>query len=130
MSEFILLWRAIYNDETWLNQVEADHENKYTDIDRNKLIAFELWSPDYLKPVAKINLEPGQRLIYRRRVRGHVLSPENIEVMYLVGWQQTVQGQNVQSILCIHKDGSIEVIGQWSEKDAWYCSPVLRDEEK
>lgn len=124
MSEFILLWKAVYSDGTWLNS------GNYADIDRRKLVAFELWSQGYQKLIVRVNLELSQRLIYRRRVRAQVLSPNNSEVMYIVGWQQTIQGYNIQSILCVYEDGRIEVIGQWDETRAWLCSPVLRDDEK
>jgi len=129
MSNFF--WKAIYNDGTELPQYDGDKVKKYTDIDRDKLIAFELLKSGDDIPIVKINLEQDQRLIYRRRCRINISSSGRTdEAVYIIGWQRTIDGQNVQSILYVDEDCKIEMIGKWSEDNVLYCAPILIDEEK
>lgn len=131
-------WRAIYKDGTFLNQ----GKNQYENIDRTKLAAFEIYEPDgdvasfdgELKPIDrsiyKLNLEEGQRLICRRLGIKRVNAVTGKETqaddhVFMVGWQQNVNGKNVQSITYILPDGRIEQSGKWIGKD-----PNLRPEEQ
>ena len=111
MSEYS--WRAIYEDGTFLDEYKEDKTpNSYWDIDRTRLIIFELFKNG--KSIYRLHLEPEQTLIYRRRVRadpgGNVLY-----VFYMVGWQQKIKGQNVQSIAYIQDDDEspISSAGRW-----------------
>lgn len=130
-----IFWIANYNDNTFLQQYQPTKdtyiENKYTNINRKKLISFEIWNKkeNIFSIITRINLEPNQRLIFRRRVRINIQSNSS-EVMYLVGWQQTIENHNIQSILCIMDNGFIELIGRWKDNDSFYCSPILIDDEK
>jgi hypothetical protein len=64
-------------------------------------------------------LEPGQRLIFRRRIEQPSGGPAI--VCYLAGWQQTIHGQNVQSIAYVFEEGSrIEWAGKFREGHAWF----------
>jgi len=121
-----IYWKAIYKDGTSLCQFEENGtENKYPDIDRYKLTAFEIRKaavgeqPDRL--LFKMFIEPGRRLIYRRRVlermRFGKAEPELVkrEIVYLVGWQATIGGRNVQDIAYVFPDGHVELAGKWRE---------------
>jgi hypothetical protein len=111
-------WVALYSDGSGLCQYNGDgSENKYADIDRARLTNFALFTDDHRK-VVEIHLEPGQRLIYRRRVEHPPGKPKI--VVYMVGWQQTIAGQNVQSIAYVFPDGRIEIAGQFREDHRWF----------
>jgi len=115
-------WVAQYNDGSELSQYNADgSENKYANIDRERLLTFGLFDNSGDLKLA-IHLDPGQRLIYRRRVE-HRTGHQPITV-YMAGWQQTIAGQNVQSIQYLFPDGSIHSAGAWREDHAWFYSIV------
>ena len=160
-------WVAYYDDGTHLRQYKDDgSENKYADIDRSKLASFALYDggaivnrDDYLKlrndvaitpgadpgvyelatrKLLHLHLEPGQRLIYRRRVERTVGS-EAPTVCYMIGWQQTLWDKsdcdpeadgrhilwhpiNVQSIAYVFENGTIELAGKWREDHPWFYS--------
>ncbi len=142
-------WVAYYDDGTHLRQYKDDgSENKYADIDRSKLASFALYDggaivnrDDYLKlrndvaitpgadpgvyelatrKLLHLHLEPGQRLIYRRRVEQTVGGPAT--VCYMIGWQQTIIGENIQSIAYVFENGTIELAGKWREDHPWFYS--------
>jgi hypothetical protein len=107
----MLCWVAVYSDGSTLSQYNGDgSENKYADIDRPRLVEFRLMEIERLdeqeRPVFfdgrphvlrhALILDPGQRLIYRRRTQIQVSG--KTRVFHLVGWQMTVEGHNVQSI--------------------------------
>ena len=121
-----IYWKAVYKDGTSLTQFEEDgKENKYPDINRSKLVAFEIRKagiedkPDKL--LFKLFLDPGRRLIYRRRLLDKMkfgkANPEFVsrEIIYLVGWQATIGGRNVQDIAYVFEDGHVELSGMWRE---------------
>lgn len=119
-------WVARYNDGTELTQFNADgSEHRYTDIDRSKLVSFALYDADGGK-ILEVHLEPGQRLIYRRRVETRDGTP--LKVVYIVGWQQTIAGQNVQSICYVFPD-HVEVAGRWRNDHPWFYSVQYYPEE-
>lgn len=108
-----LYWRAVYEDQTELLQYENGKENKYTDIDRERLLRFDLLDFDTNKPIYALWINPGQKLIYRRRtLKPVVTTPERPEqVIYLVGYQHTVMTpsgpRNFKVINYIYQDGSV-----------------------
>jgi hypothetical protein len=112
-------WVAFYSDQTSLRQYNADGgENRYADIDRARLEAFALFQDDGETLVFALYLEPGQRLIFRRRVEQ---SPGGEQtVVYLVGWQQTIEGRNVQSIAYIFPNGVVHLAGPWRDDHPWF----------
>lgn len=113
-------WIARYNDGDILPQYNEDgSENKYADIDRGRLTEFALFD-DLDQPVFALHLDPGQRLIYRRRV-WQPAGGDNF-VVYMVGWQMTVGGQNVQSIAYISEDKQIHMAGAWRDNHPWFYS--------
>lgn len=106
-------WKAFYSDGTFLGEYKEDRTpNSYHNIDRTKLIAFEL-SKDG-KPVYRLHIEPGQTLIYRRRVRtdpgGNIIG-----AFYMIGWQKKIHGENVQVISYVvdSDDHPIITAGKW-----------------
>jgi len=120
-------WKAVYNDGTVLSQFNEDgSENKYLDIDRSKIAFFELFAGTKL--IFRLHLEEGRRLICRRRVELNIMTGKT-ESIFLVGWQQTVNGSNIQDIAYIFPDGHVELAGKWKEHRI-FCEPVLLECEK
>ncbi len=136
-------WVAYYNDGTHLRQYEDDGgEHKYADLDRQRLASFALYDGgdidgNYVPATRKLfhlHLEPGQRLIFRRRVE-QTLGQPPISV-FMIGWQQaleihgpTLDGnanghypKNIQAIAYIFEDGTIELAGRWREDHPWFYS--------
>ena len=109
-------WLAIYNDGSSLPQFADGTENKYTDIDRSRLVKFILFVGDTPKLV--IHLDKNKRLIYRRRVAlsfsGHQ------EIVYLAGWQELKHGINTQMICFLFEDGHIETVDRFYENHPWF----------
>lgn len=111
-------WLATYTDGTTLGQYNDSGEVSSEQIDRSRLATFALISEDASR-ILQLHLEPGQRLIYRRRVEQSVGgSPVTC---YLFGWQQTIHGQNVQSIWYVFDEGArIELAGRFQEGHPWF----------
>lgn len=123
-----VMWKAIYDDGIELPQYNEDgSENKYTDIDRTKLIKFILFQDN--NPKVVIHLDKNKRLIYRRRVAMNFLS-EITEVVYFAGWQEKKNGINIQSICFLFEDGHIEIIDGFKEGYPWFYSVVFMPEER
>lgn len=131
------MWKAIYSDGKSLDQYGINGKNSYLDIDRSKLQSFcivdKTWIPDrnflvpcsgpngeysecaWLVPQEKfvyvLNLEPGQRLIYRilgaKKMLVRDMSEIDTKRFYLIGWQQKIGDKNVQSITYIAEDGLV-----------------------
>jgi hypothetical protein len=117
-------WIAHYGDES-LTQYNADGtENLYKDIDRTRLTAFSLVRDGNI--LVRIHLSPDKRLIYRRRVE---VRPGHDDVrLSLAGWQKTINGENIQSVVCVFDHlNTIEVIDGW--KDGWFDQPEFLDFE-
>jgi len=122
-----LSWKAVYKDGSMLPQLRKDgKENKYEDIDRDNLEFFELLKGEKL--IFKLHLEPGRRLIVRRRTIGNFFDPSVNDVVWLVGWQWNANGRNVQDLAWIFEDGHVELTGRF--KNCPLNAPRLRPEEK
>lgn len=107
----MLTWRAIYRDKKYLPQYNDDGtENGYKDIDRYRLVRFDLLAGE--EPIYSVYLNKDQRLIFRRR-NFIKLGPQGEErhIIYLVGWQMTLktnQGyRNITALNYLYEDGSI-----------------------
>ena len=120
-------WLAIYNDGTTLPQYNADGgENKYTDIERAKLIQFVLLCNN--KPIVVIHLDQNKKLIYRMRMAAN--NKGMIERVYLVGWQERSNGVNSQMVSFLFEDGHIEILDRFYEEHVWFYSiNFLKEEE-
>jgi hypothetical protein len=101
----MMLWKAVYSDNTELNQYENGQEQSWKKIDLGKIKFFDLMDGD--KRVFRLHLFDGRELVYRRRVvMNYNASGENI--VYLVGWKK----DNIQSIAYIHEaDGTVLISG-------------------
>ena len=114
----MIRWRARYSDGTYLNQ----GKNTYETIDRTKLAAFDILK-DVEDPLAqyeteellfRVWLDKGQKLIYRRRVEKDLQGGLGIKSeMWLVGYQEKINGTNKQVINHIFPDGHIQQAGVW-----------------
>jgi hypothetical protein len=125
-------WEARYNDGTVLPKFNDDgSENRYEDIDRGKLESFALFMEidGVNHPAIELHLDPGQNLIYRRRVEKR---SDGVEfVVYLVGWKMQVGGETVQSIAYISEAGEVHLAGKWRDNHPWFYAiqPVVAEEE-
>jgi hypothetical protein len=109
-----IYWRAVYKDGTELSQFKEDgSENKYPDIDRGKLAFFEIHSTDSV--LFRLHLEPGRRLIVRKRIIGNLFNPTDKKVVWMVGWQWNENGRNLQDIAWVFEDGHVELTGRFKE---------------
>ena len=99
--------RAVYNDGTHLDLTKGV---RYEDIDRSRLASFCLVRD--CETVFNMILQEGQRLIWRKRT---VITPGvGEQVWHLVGWQKTIQGENIQCISYIkEEDGYVLMAGEW-----------------
>jgi len=126
-----LAWIAVYGEDDYLFQFNDDGtENGYSDIDRGRLKEFHIINKETKKHVFALALDEGQRLIYRKRIQVSGISGEKLWEIYLVGWQQTVKGTNVQAISWIFPDGSIIQTGRFQEDHGIFYSVELLDFEK
>jgi hypothetical protein len=123
-----LTWTAVYKDGSCLEQYnDSGKENRYVDIDRASLVKFLLSDGPNVKFV--LNLGPGQRLVYRRRVAMNLGSVVT-RVVHIIGWQQTVHGKSVQSINFVFEDtGLIEATDGFKEGHDWYYPIVFSEDE-
>ena len=114
-------WKAIYDDGTSLEQ------GNYEDINKEKLIAFEIWNGDIR--LISLRFQKGQRLIWRRRVE--MSQGGQKEVCHIIGKQETINGKNYQGIVGLFEsDGRIEVTGKFEEGHPWFYSPQIHKGEK
>lgn len=103
-------WTAYYADGTQLHQYpDNGSANTYDDIDRDKLVKFSL---SVFDRTFTISLEEGRRLIYRHRVV-KTSGGKSISI-YLLGWQKTIKGENIQSIMFISPNEVVSA-GRWGK---------------
>lgn len=98
----------VYVTEGKLYKVYLGHEKGWLEVHREQLdsasmIGLILNDKDYI-----IKLKPGQRWVYFKRTFKKTESGFSMGI-YCIGWQETVEGRNVKSLLWIYPDGSIEV---------------------
>lgn len=135
------IWKAIYPDGESLEQFNEDgSENGYLKIDRSKLTHFVLSDSVTGKSKIILHLQPGQQLIHRRRVvQKYALSaaffkrnPEAKmrETVYIVGWHENRDGVNVQMLLFVFEDGTVEIMDKWRNDHALYNPVILLPEEE
>ena len=128
MTGTTLKWRAIYRDGTVVEQYDEKRdpiEVSSEVLDRKKVMTFFIIQGQV--PVFTLHLDEGQNLIYRRRIS---VTEYKAKICHLVGWQQTVQVETVQSIAYVFEDGRIEMAGRFREDHPWFYSIVLTDKEK
>lgn len=134
-------WKAIYQDGESLDQFNDDRtENRYTDIDRSRITHFILNDSTTGKPKIILHLKPGQQLIHRRRVvQRYALSSlfyknnpdvKMRETVFIVGWHENRNGVNIQMLLFVFENGTVEIMDRWREDHALYSPVILLPEEK
>lgn len=125
-------WAACYAGGEVINQIQPDGtETSYDKLDHARIAAFSLWDFDSRRPILTLHLEPGQRLIYRRRVEMKTGQEKPVEVCYLAGWRRTVNGECIQSIAYVFEStGRVELGGRFDPKHPWFYAPVLRPWEE
>jgi hypothetical protein len=117
-------WKAVYSDGSSIVEIDesGNYLNKYSDIDRSRLSYFELYKSNVL--LFRLHLIEGRRLIYRRRVSKSLVTGTD-SVVYLIGWQQTINGKNIQDIAYIFEDGRVELSGKWDTNNPVFHAPNL-----
>jgi len=122
-------WKVEYTDKSELYQYNDDgSSNKYTDIDRSRLNKFIILKDH--KPFFIVNLDSNKRLIYRKRI-AQEMNTKKQEIVYLVGYQELVNGRNVQMIAFIFEtSGIIEVLDGFREGHAWFDKVNFLPEER
>lgn len=135
-------WRAIYDDGSVLDQFKLDgSENRYGNIDRLRLRQFQLvdtWENN--KVHITLHLRPGMKLIHRRRntirmplsviIDPSMASRATRETVWIVGWHENRRGVNVQMLLFVFEDGSVEFMDRWREDHVLYSPVRLLPEER
>lgn len=124
-------WTVVYNDGTAMDQFNPDGtENGYGEIDRDKITEFHMRNEEGTTILA-MEITPEQRLIYRKRHSLSAASGERNWTIYLVGWQQTIAGKNVQSLNWIFPNGSIINTGRFQDNHPiFYSIQLLPFEEE
>lgn len=126
-------WAAKYRDGSIVNQFSTDGKEASTDNlkFRDEIESFCLWDFDSRKPILTLHLDPGQKLIYRRRCWQQIGAKKPYQVVYLVGWRRTVAGECVQSIAYVFEEtGRVELAGRFREDHPIFDSPKLRSFEE
>lgn len=121
----MLTWVAVYNGDDILPQYNEDGiENKYGDIDRDRLERFILIDSETKGVKLVLNLDPSKMLIYRRRTAIDIQSKKK-EVVYIVGYQERIGDIARQCINFIFEStGHIEVTDGFKENHSWFY-PVI-----
>lgn len=114
-------WQAVYEDGTGLREIEGDRLHTWKDIDHARVVAFYLWPLSPGLPQYGIELRPGERLIFLRRISHH-LQPEVVDAAggqsqlvirdtgrtytwHVLGFQRTVGETNVAVYQFISEEG-------------------------
>jgi hypothetical protein len=121
-------FKAHYNDGTTFVEDPKDPYANYSNINRNKLEAFELFDIDNNQTAIKIKFLPGQRLVWRRR-KALVAGRGEITV-HIIGKQQTINGRNVQGVALLYPDGTTEFFEKFNSGHPWLRPIDLLPEEK
>lgn len=111
-----LYWIAVYEDGKTLPQFEEDgKENKYADIDREKLVRLDVIETATNKAIYCVYIREGQRLIFRRRTLKPLDARKPDVVVFMIGWQMTIMteggARNITALNYFYADGSIALDG-------------------
>lgn len=120
----MLNWVAVYDGKDTLPQYNADGtENKYVDIDRDRLTKFVLIDNEKVRFV--LNMGVGKKLIYRRRTAISMQSKLK-EIVHIVGYQEAGH----QSICFLFESsGHIEMTDGFKEDHRWFYPVSFLPEE-
>lgn len=133
-------WFAKYKDGTTITQIQDGKEVSSDLIDRDKVESFVLFDKSSKRIIIVQHIDPGQKLIYRRRVEKPTDKKKPIRVCHLVGWRKAVKVADLeeisQSIAYCFEDGKIHLASSFRENgdsdkiESWFYAPVLRDFER
>ena len=126
MSSDFPVWKVTYSDDSSYTNKDI----KYPEIDRDKLKLFQILRPNGTSRVTFHIKSPDQRLIVRSRVLRDMITSVIKERAWLIGYQQTKQGVNLQVIMCLFQDGSIEIIDKFYDDNQFFKNINLRPEEQ
>lgn len=121
-------WRAVYNDNTFLDELEPNGtEHAFKEIDFTRIQAFQLINQQNIA-ICQVKLGEGKRLIFARRnlmttggrvvMQGDVKVPipvKSHQVIIILGWQKTINNVNSKAIFYLLPDGRIEMDDEWRE---------------
>lgn len=109
-----LYWVAYYSDNSQLKQYDGNKENRYADIDRERLVRFDMVDYNTNKAVYSVYISEGKSLIFRRRTLKKVDGSPDV-VIFLVGYKQTFmtnRGPKASIVInYLHPDGSVSLDG-------------------
>ena len=119
-------WFAVYDNGTIFPQVnEDDTENSHLKIDIDKL-SYILFSLPNNKTIS-IGFRPGQKFIYRRRVKLYPQEGKDKEVIYLLG----INTNGIYDFTWVFEDGRIFFTDGFVDgNEGWFAPIVFFDEEK
>lgn len=117
-------WKAEYTDGSSLEQ----SGNAYQDIDQSRLRVFLLMEGE--TPKLRIEFEPGERLVWRRRVE-HAPGVGPVRTCHILGKRVPVaDGLEVSSVACIFEDtGELLTADGFDDNHPWLYSPQLLEHE-
>jgi len=122
-----LTWKAIYDDSThlWECNPAGEKINKYDDIDRTKLVQFQVFHPKNLElPIITVDIKEGYQLIWRKRRWQHWLERQPFRTVYLIGWHTNINGRNIASIMYLHENGQVELSDGKSDLELRECELI------
>lgn len=104
-------WVAVFEGDDRKQYAKVQGETHYEELDRERLISFQLWEGD--RPVFATDFKKGtgDRLIWRRRVRTSGLIEE---VCHVIGKRGAFVAAAFES------DGRIVVNDNWDENSPWF----------
>lgn len=119
-------WVTYNYDGGSVSQVTPNGEkNSYEDLDLSNIKSFELWDWRANQRVLLVNFNPGDRLVWRRRIQNSGYGPE--EVCHIVGKVTRAGEKGILGIF--ESDGHIEAIGDFLPTSNWFYPPSSEIEE-
>jgi hypothetical protein len=121
-------WFALLRDGQTVQQFENGKEQSSEVLYGKDLSYFALLSNG--QPVHIQYIDPGYRLIYRRRVQKKPECPDL--VCHLVGLTKQIGEETVQHVSFVFENGPTHCIGQYQSNHPWFYPviPVPREEQK
>lgn len=106
-------WVAYYHDGGMLSQFDAETRtfHRFAEIDLERLAVFEVRRPVEGPSAFSIRISPGMRpIFFKRHQRLYVGTPhERHDVLFCFGYQETVGGRNVKTLLTLRPDGTVTI---------------------
>lgn len=107
-------WRFYYADGTQFNEFDEDGtDHGFAEVDLAQVVALELvpQRPNLPNHIVLITPQEQRPIFFRRRAKPLLLSADAVQVtghltVTVIGWQETVQGQNVTHYSAFFDDGS------------------------